>query len=86
MIKTELITTKDKNIVCYFCNNNHWSSSCTNVVSVEERKKRLIEQERCFRCLRKGHLLKNCYIRNCFYCNGQHNAAICPQKNYEQER
>ena len=54
---------------------------------MEERKKRLIEQERCFRCLRKGHILKNCYIkRNCSYCNGPHNSAICSKRNYSQER
>ena len=53
------VTSKEKNIICYFCNENHWSNSCINVLGLEERKRRLIEQERCFCCLRKGHILKN---------------------------
>ena len=81
------VTTNEKNIICYFCVGNHWSSSCTNILGVEDHKKRLIEQERCFRCLRKGHISKNCYIRkNCSYCNGPHNAAICSRRIYLREK
>nr|CAD2183553.1 unnamed protein product [Meloidogyne enterolobii] len=85
--RTFPVITHAKNIVCYFCNGSHWTNSCTKVLGLEERKKRLIDQNRCFRCLRIGHILKNCRIRrNCSYCNGNHNSAICPKRNFEQEK
>ena len=43
------------------------------------RKDLLIKQGRCFVCLRKDHLSRNCPSKNqCFKCKGRHHISICP--------
>ena len=43
------------------------------------RKDLLIKQGRCFVCLRKDHLSRNCPSKNqCYKCKGRHHISICP--------
>nr|CAD2200257.1 unnamed protein product [Meloidogyne enterolobii] len=75
------VTINKRNIICYFCNGNHWSNTCKNVAGLEERKKRLFEQRRCFRCCARGHISRKCFSKKyCFFCKGPHNTAICHKR------
>nr|CAD2206561.1 unnamed protein product [Meloidogyne enterolobii] len=75
------VTINRRNIICYFCNGNHWSNTCKNVAGLEERKKRLFEQRRCFRCCARGHISRMCFSKKyCFFCKGPHNTAICHKR------
>ena len=66
--------------LCIYCNKEgHSNSKCTNVLSVNSHKVILRRNNRCFICLGKGHIAKNCtssYV--CRRCNGgKHHISIC---------
>ena len=73
-------------ISCYFCNGEHYSDLCQKITNVKERKHRLIEQRRCFVCLKKNHVSKNCKSNlRCRKCNKRHHTSICdPPKEHEK--
>jgi len=45
---------------CCYCNHPHKSANCETVVQVGLRKQILKRTGRCFVCLRKGHLSREC--------------------------
>ena len=45
---------------CAFCLGGHKHEDCQKVKNVSERKQLLIKFGRCFSCIRKGHLSKDC--------------------------
>lgn len=66
---------------CRYCNNRHWSDECTKYPTIEERKKQL--KDSCYRCLKVGHLSKECKkTKTCVYCGeiNIHHRSLCPQK------
>ena len=64
--------------VCCYCGQSHASDSCKAVSSYEARRKILLRSGRCFVCLRKGHVGKNCRSTyKCFSCSGRHHSSIC---------
>ena len=83
--RTDLPTTtmyveSEKQMNCAFCLGGHQHEECRRIQDVEERKKLLLKFGRCFRCLRKGHLAKDCSNRKevvCKYCSGKHHSALC---------
>lgn len=72
-------TKKPKN-ECAFCSKSHYSDKCTVYNSVEERRARM--KDHCYKCLNKGHFLKDCKrILNCYFCeSSKHHGALCPLK------
>ena len=63
---------------CLFCQNKHYSASCTRVTDPHTRKKILRELRRCFVCLKGGHVSRDCTSRSrCFYCKERHHSSIC---------
>ena len=63
---------------CCYCNQQHRPMNCTVVTQVDERKQLLQRAGRCFSCLRKGHLGRNCRITSrCQTCHGKHHTSIC---------
>ena len=65
---------------CSFCGQPHFSANCETVADVLERKQLLSKNGRCFACLRKGHMSKDCRSsKNCHGCGGRHHASICPK-------
>ena len=77
-----------RKVNCYFCDGEHYSDSCQNITDVKDRKNRLIEQRRCFVCLRQNHVSKNCKSNmRCRKCNRRHHTSICdPPKEQEREK
>ena len=45
-------------IRCAFCQKPHYSASCEEIRDVSKRKEILKRDNRCFVCLRKGHITK----------------------------
>jgi len=76
-------------VICYFCQGAHHAEKCEKVKLLHLRTKSLTEQNRCFLCLKKGHIISNCRSKiNCYNCRGHHNKLICPKlfKNGKDER
>ena len=64
---------------CTYCKQSHPSNACKIVTNSAARKDLLIKQGRCFVCLRKDHLGRNCKLKNqCFKCKVRHHISICP--------
>ena len=67
---------------CAFCEQKHVSSSCTVVTDVSARKEALRKAGRCYVCLRKGHISRDCRSTgSCNKCRGRHHHAVCPRRN-----
>ncbi len=73
---------------CIFCNAHHYSDTCKKYPTRKERKLKLYEMRRCFKCLKEGHMAKHCWspARICFHCNSvkDHHRSLCPSKFPEQ--
>ena len=62
---------------CVFCNQRHPSCRFRKVTNISQLKSILRKNGRCFLCIEKGHLMKNCSIN--YQCNkskGKHNITI----------
>ena len=65
---------------CCYCQQPHTSNSCTNVTEVDARKQILRKSGRCFCCLKRGHLSRDCRSSHkCPKCTGRHHISICPR-------
>ena len=74
--KTTMYAGKDTN--CAFCLGGHKHEECKKVTQASERKQMLLKYGRCFNCIRKGHLSKDCKIVvNCKFCKGKHHSCLC---------
>ena len=72
--KAEEVNTTNS---CVYCTGDHYSASCEAVTDVNKRKDILRNHGRCFVCLRKGHIFRNCTKRNCRICGKRHHQSIC---------
>ena len=45
---------------CSYCDQPHSSSSCQTITDLGRRKQILMKSGRCFVCLKKGHISKDC--------------------------
>lgn len=67
-----------KHPICVYCNHEHTSNSCSTVTDAVKRKESLRKTGRCFVCLRRHHLSKDCRSTfNCKRCRGRHHVSIC---------
>ena len=65
-------------ITCTYCHGSHTSNSCQTVSNVTVRKDILRKGGRCFLCLKKNHLCRDCNSKTqCFKCRGRHHISIC---------
>ncbi|CAB4022835.1 TNF receptor-associated factor 3 [Paramuricea clavata] len=63
---------------CAYCLQEHDPNNCTKVKGIIERKKLIRKYGRCFICLKKGHISKNCLSKsNCSACGERHHNSIC---------
>ena len=74
-------TPTTTNVNCVYCGQGHLSASCTTISDVPTRKEALRKAGRCYVCLKKYHLSKDCrsHIR-CQKCRGRHHITICPRQ------
>ena len=67
---------------CSYCDQGHSSSSCTTVTDIESRKQILKKSGRCFNCLRRHHMSRDCRsATRCQHCNGRHHTSICQKRH-----
>ena len=69
---------------CCYCKQQHTAEACTSVKGIEDRKQTLRKFGRCFICLRKGHISRECRSRlRCSKCSARHHVSICGQVSNE---
>ena len=63
---------------CYCKGEDHGPVNCKRFATVDERKRIIREQGRCFVCLRPGHISRNCRSSaKCGNCNKRHHTSVC---------
>ena len=73
-----LFTNTNNGPSCSYCQQNHPSNSCNVVSQPQDRKSLLQKSGRCFNCLRRGHISRDCHSRaTCTACGGKHHISIC---------
>jgi hypothetical protein len=84
---------KKREPFCYFCEGDrkktHWSDQCKKFTDLKGKRKRARELDLCTKCLRKGHIWKECRVKvKCFHCKGEHSSAMCdqPQTRTDQHK
>ncbi len=78
---TAALMSDSNKITCSFCRNFHLSAKCTVVTDPNQRKGILKKQGRCFVCLKRGHISKECPSRIfCFKCKQRHHTSICDSR------
>ena len=64
-------------MTCVYCGQAHASTACHTVKGPEERKQVLRSSGRCFICLRRNHISRNCRSSaRCTECNGRHHVSL----------
>ena len=72
-----LTSTSRTSPTCTYCKQPHASNKCKTVSDVQARKEILRKNGRCYVCLKKCHLSRDCPSQNkCFRCNGWHHISI----------
>lgn len=75
---TSALVNNAGQITCSYCKGPHPSAKCNIVSNPQARKEILRKQGRCFVCLKKGHLSRNCSSNIwCFHCKQRHHASLC---------
>ncbi len=69
-------------IKCGYCSGSHFNDDCTIFKSITARRACLAKDNRCDRCLGRGHPRARCFrYRRCFHCldEGDHHRSLCPK-------
>ena len=75
-----LITTNKRQLTCTFCKQGHASSSCNIIPDIGARKNVLRREGRCFICLKRSHVARNCSANiKCHECVQRHHVSVCTQ-------
>ena len=83
-VTTSALLSNNSSVVCSFCGQPHPSSECGSVNDVGERKQLLVKAGRCFVCLRKGHIGRDCRsLGKCSNCGGRHHLSICSKSKHK---
>lgn len=63
---------------CCYCQKGHAPESCPEISLVEDRRQALRSAGRCFICLKRGHIGRECRSnQKCRKCGGKHHVSIC---------
>jgi len=68
-----------------YCKGGQFSDRCDKYVTIDGRKGQLVNQGRCFICLKIGHAYRQCpsaQSKYCYHCKqiGHHHRSICPKQ------
>ena len=76
-----LFTKNGPDSRCAFCLGDHLHEECKKVTNTEERKQLVRKFGRCFKCLDRGHLARDCKSNfKCKSCKGNHHVSLCETK------
>ena len=93
--KSGEMLTRRKSSCAYCHSNDHFSTNCTKVLSVESRKSILRQNKMCYNCTGTGHTAAECKSRGCKKCQRKHHTvgkcwkesgSTCVVKNKTRER
>ena len=66
---------------CAFCLGEHPHEDCKRITNIEERKQLIRKFGRCYKCLDKGHLARDCTSKiTCKNSKGNHHVSLCERK------
>ncbi|XP_046862763.1 uncharacterized protein LOC124456335 [Xenia sp. Carnegie-2017] len=72
------LLTKSGPVRCAFCLGCHRHEECEKIKSIEERKNIIKKYGRCYICLEKGHMARDCDNNiKCSICKKNHHKALC---------
>ena len=75
---TAALLIGDGQLKCSYCRQGHSSASCGVVTDTSQRKVILKRAGRCFVCLKRHHMSKDCRSSiRCARCGGRHHISIC---------
>ena len=76
--KGSSLVTSNYKPKCVYCDGEHYSASCTKVVTSKDQKAILLKSGRCFNCLKTRHKSRDCdSTRTCRNCHQHHHQSIC---------
>ena len=80
-----------RSLKCAFCSQDHYHDKCNVVTDYGSRKNIIWQNKLCFKCLRSGHLKRNCESKSkCYQCkSNSHHTAVCDkseQNNHDIDR
>ena len=82
---TSALLSSGGKITCSFCKNSHQSARCHVVTDPKMRRDLLRKYGKCFRCLKRGHLARECTSNiMCFNCKQKHHVSLCQFKSLEK--
>lgn len=82
----QALLTKNGLENCAFCLGQHRHEDCRTVKTLENRKQIIRKYSRCYKCLSKGHIARNCSVTvKCNVCKKEHHTALCDAGNKPQE-
>ncbi len=62
---------------CCYCKQSHSASTCPTVTDPKLRKQFLRREGRCYVCLKRKHLSRDCRSVKCNRCNGRQHTSVC---------
>lgn len=71
---------------CLFCHKPHNSQDCrkASAMSLEERKKAVMNAKSCLLCFKRGHFFRDCRSKiKCLLCSQRHYVIMCPNLGTE---
>ena len=81
-----LFSGDSSSVCCSYCGKSHSSVSCKTVIGFDARKQVLTKIGRCFLCLRKHHMSRDCKsTTKCYNCSGRHHTSICSRTAQKKE-
>ncbi|CAB4040850.1 PREDICTED: uncharacterized protein LOC107340613, partial [Paramuricea clavata] len=80
-----LAEEKAARIDCTYCKQPHPTVECKVVTNVEARKQILMKQGRCFRCLKRNHIARDCQTKTtCQKCSRKHHVSLCESEQQQK--
>ena len=71
---------------CPFCGEDHRPEACTKIPTSSARATILKKQGRCFNCLKKNHMSRDCRSKDrCKKCRAKHHTAICRDEGAKKQ-
>ncbi|KAF8384715.1 hypothetical protein PRIPAC_73857 [Pristionchus pacificus] len=72
--------SNNKKPLCVYCGRHLFSSDCTQVSSIKDRKEVLRRKSLCNCCFSSSHSTSDC-TRSCVNCNGKHHKSLCDRQS-----
>ncbi|KAK6009927.1 Tas retrotransposon peptidase A16, partial [Ostertagia ostertagi] len=68
---------------CAACSGSHKLRYCNRYRSVDSKRQRIQDLNKCFKCFSTTHYRSQCAKAPCRYCGGQHNISLCRKTRSE---